>query len=206
MAADGSDQVNVAQVPHMIERDATWSPDSRLLAFSGVEGPVISSLDGTQRHVLHAPQGLRSPDWSPDGALIAYSRQLTPSPNYTYEIHVVGVDDTGPFVLGPGHSPEWQPVAQPAPTTLRAHRPGWGLLSVTTRATLLDEAGTPVAGRSVRFTAGSNHLCSATTDAAGVATCPTDLLGWLAVLLGAGYQASFAGDTAYRPATGRTTS
>ncbi|GLY74894.1 hypothetical protein [Actinoallomurus iriomotensis] len=77
-------------------------------------------------------------------------------------------------------------------TTMRA-----GSISLgSATATLTDTAtGKPIAGRHVRFSAGSRTLCDVTTDAAGHATCG-GLLGGLL-----GYDVSFAGDAIWAPST-----
>jgi len=71
-------------------------------------------------------------------------------------------------------------------------------------ATLTRESdGSPLAGQTVVFSAGSTELCTSTTDASGVATCnvlmsPTAIL---AVVLSNGYAVSFPGDGNYAPST-----
>jgi uncharacterized repeat protein (TIGR03803 family) len=59
-------------------------------------------------------------------------------------------------------------------------------------------SGAPVAGRTVLFTAKGQDACQAATDASGTATCST-WAGTLNALLYGGYQAGFAGDSAYLP-------
>ncbi|WP_433173752.1 hypothetical protein [Actinoallomurus sp. CA-150999] len=80
----------------------------------------------------------------------------------------------------------------PYATTMRAG--GISLGSAT--ATLTDTAtGRPIAGRSVKFSAGGRTACDVVTDADGKATCG-GLLGGLL-----GYDVSYAGDGIWAPST-----
>lgn len=98
-------------------------------------------------------------------------------------------------------------AAAPTPTRLAAGPvllhvvPG---LEITLRlsATLTTATGAPVSGRLVTFRVGSSVLCTATTDAKGVATC-SGRQGVLVALLAVGYTATFAGDTAHAGSTAR---
>jgi hypothetical protein len=63
-------------------------------------------------------------------------------------------------------------------------------------ATLTTTAGAPLAGKPITFRAGSTTLCTANTDAAGVARCNA-LSSLLQVTLAFGYSATFAGDTSH---------
>ena len=60
--------------------------------------------------------------------------------------------------------------------------------------------GAPVAGRRIVFSAGGSPVCSATTDAAGVARC-SGLLALLGTVLGLGYDARFAGEPRFATAS-----
>jgi len=61
-----------------IEGQYAVSPDASLLAYVGIGGEgnpqiFIAGIDGTGiRQVTHAPNGARSPAWSPDGTTIVY--------------------------------------------------------------------------------------------------------------------------------------
>jgi hypothetical protein len=93
------------------------------------------------------------------------------------------------------------------PTALVAHPAKLGTQSLlkftlTPRATLTrTDTRTALVGQSIRFTVGSRPVCTATTNASGVATCtgPVDLVS---VLL-SGYTATFSGSTTAEPATAR---
>ena len=56
--------------------------------------------------------------------------------------------------------------------------------------------GAPLAGKTVTFSAGNTVLCTATTDAGGVARC-TGVVPLLSAILSLGYKATFAGDQLY---------
>ena len=60
----------------------------------------------------------------------------------------------------------------------------------------------PIAGQSVVFKAGATTLCTATTDATGLARCTVGLPGVLALVLAGGVQASYAGSTNWLPSSG----
>jgi hypothetical protein len=60
----------------------------------------------------------------------------------------------------------------------------------------------PIAGQQVTFKAGATTLCTATTDATGLARCTVGLPGVLALILAGGVQASYAGSTVWLPSSG----
>ncbi|MFL6021997.1 MAG: hypothetical protein ACJ72O_01540 [Marmoricola sp.] len=69
-------------------------------------------------------------------------------------------------------------------------------------ATLKDGTGSPIAGQSVKFTLPSGTtLCTATTNSAGVAACPTNLLYTVAMILAGRYNATFAGKDVWHGST-----
>ena len=100
-------------------------------------------------------------------------------------------------------------AAPPAPTTLTAAPQlvffplptGIGLTHLS--ATLTSD-GSPVEGMSISFAARSLHLCTAQTNAQGVASCSPTLLGEIVVLLTNHYSASFAGNSQYLSSTAST--
>jgi DNA-binding beta-propeller fold protein YncE len=59
----------------------------------------------------------------------------------------------------------------------------------------------PVGGEPISFSAGGQHVCTATTDANGNAACSGVLTGVAQSVLALGYQASFTGDVAHQPAS-----
>ncbi|MGQ0621891.1 MAG: hypothetical protein ACT4QA_18550 [Panacagrimonas sp.] len=70
-------------------------------------------------------------------------------------------------------------------------------------ATLWDAiTNAPIAGRTVNFSAGTTALCSAVTNASGMAGCQANVSNTLRGVLAAGYAGEFNGDTTYRPSSG----
>jgi hypothetical protein len=63
--------------------------------------------------------------------------------------------------------------------------------------------GTPLPNEPISFSAGGNHVCTATTDASGTAACSGTLTGVLQSVLALGYQASFAGDGSLQPSSAK---
>jgi hypothetical protein len=67
------------------------------------------------------------------------------------------------------------------------------------RAHLTDRiTGTPIAGRWIRFTAGTGQICAAVTDENGAATC-SGIVPWATTLISLGYTAIFDGDADHMP-------
>ncbi|REK90923.1 DUF3494 domain-containing protein [Streptomyces inhibens] len=70
-------------------------------------------------------------------------------------------------------------------------------------ATLTDlDTGQPIPGQVITFTAGTNFLGTATTDATGKASL-LNPLAFIAVLFNGGYTVTFAGSPGHQPATGQ---
>lgn len=69
---------------------------------------------------------------------------------------------------------------------------------LTAKLTDLD-TGMPLAGQVVVFQTGSTLLCTATTNAQGIAVCYNLFSPWL-LLLNNGYTVSYAGDATHQPA------
>lgn len=94
----------------------------------------------------------------------------------------------------------------PAPTKMAAssavaHLEGADLYGFSLSATMTrEDTGAPVPGEQVKFSAGASPLCTATTDAYGVATCDA-LADAPAVLANQGYTAAFAGTADYEPSS-----
>ena len=88
------------------------------------------------------------------------------------------------------------------PTTLRADavllrvNPLLGINVGVLRATLTTSDG-PLPGQTVVFTQGAATVCTATTNATGLATCTPPLTQWLLVALGGGFDATYAGTANY---------
>jgi hypothetical protein len=75
-------------------------------------------------------------------------------------------------------------------------RPLAGVGSNVVAATLTS-GGSPVVGQSVSFSDGATHLCTATTNSAGLARCTISNSGQALVLRTNSYTATFAGTTNY---------
>ncbi len=78
-----------------------------------------------------------------------------------------------------------------------------------TLSAVLTSDGEPVPGKTISFLAPNGLLikgpvCTAQTNASGVASCGSVLPGVVASLL-SGYDASFAGDTSFAPASAHGT-
>lgn len=98
----------------------------------------------------------------------------------------------------PGFVP---PVTTPTSLVAHPYLLGGGGLTLTPSATLTAN-GNPVAGEPVTFTTGGRTICTATTNAAGLARCSAPLAGLLSVLLSGGYDATYAGNGALEPSSG----
>jgi Tol biopolymer transport system component len=89
---------------------AAWSPDSKKIVVSVSGGLQLMNADGSHRVQL-TPAGPNAndfwPTWSPDGNLIAFTRQIT-----TEQIWVMNADGTGQHALTSGlqsDQPAWRP-------------------------------------------------------------------------------------------------
>lgn len=100
----------------------------------------------------------------------------------------------------PGFIP---PVVVAAPTTLVANGYAFnfvpGFTFYATPSATLTSAGKGVSGQTITFTAGGKTICTAKTDATGLAKCSGRFPGLQAVITAGGYQATFAGTPAYKP-------
>ena len=87
-----------------------WSPDRSRLAYTTVSGLVVVDADGSDRRML--VEGTASwPNWSPDGAEIAYTLQADADAPQgdSPVIHVVEVEGSGQRELARGQKPQWSP-------------------------------------------------------------------------------------------------
>ncbi len=78
---------------------------------------------------------------------------------------------------------------------------GPGLNPYLRTSATLTSSGRPVSGKAITFTASGQMICTATTDASGLAQCSGLLDGLQAVITSGGYQATFAGTETLLPST-----
>ena len=90
-------------------------------------------------------------------------------------------------------------TVQRAATALAAAPVVQSLLTLSATLTRSDD-GTPLAGQTIAFSASGTSICSATTNAGGVASC-SGVGALIPIVLNAGYTASFAGTTSYGPSS-----
>lgn len=72
--------------------------------------------------------------------------------------------------------------------------PGAKVYAPNLTATLTTKGGAPIAGQPIFFSVGTSPVCSAVTNAQGIATCSGTLSQTLSVVLSLGYDATFRGD------------
>ena len=113
----GGVKQTLGSAARLIEFHPAWSPDGRELAFAtGVSGaPVLGrgisavSLSTRLRRTITPSKRYRwddSPDWSADGATLAFTRHVMNQPPVVY---LVGRDGRGLKWLTRGESPSWSP-------------------------------------------------------------------------------------------------
>jgi hypothetical protein len=93
-------------------------------------------------------------------------------------------------------------LVKPAPTAMTA-APATTTLFTLSATLRRARDGAPLAGQTIRFTAGGTFLCSAITNSAGTASCTPGLGGILAITLDGGYTATFAGTANYAASSAR---
>jgi hypothetical protein len=115
---------------------------------------------------------------------------------------VVDADQAGNGVYAPAPTVTRTIVVTKAATSLAVAPARYGFLSVTFSATLTSTVTHgPVPGETVAFNFLGRTLCSARTNASGVATCT--LMPALFIIVGpASYTASYRGGSNYLPSTG----
>ncbi len=100
MNADGSNMVNLTR-SNRVDRFPSWSSDGRsIVYYSGEEGNFESggiyrmNYDGSDRHLIINTRAMGTPEWSPDGEWIVYSRGYWEDDIRMHKIRVDGTDDT----------------------------------------------------------------------------------------------------------------
>ncbi len=126
--------------------------------------------------------------------LITLNNLVNPASDVTVEMTWVGPDTPS---CGGGALPT---ALNAAPAVLKAV-PGLNVYFPNLTATLLTDSGAPVPNEVVAFSVGGTALCSATTNANGVASCAPAITQYVAIAVGMGYDASFAGSDSYQAST-----
>ena len=120
MNADGTNLVNLTQVPERADGVSSWSPDGKQIAFTSAElfnadllansDIWVMDADGANRRNLTNHKALdETPDWSPDGNRIAF----TSDREGNWELYVMNTDGTNLINLtnNPAKDgrPDWSP-------------------------------------------------------------------------------------------------
>ena len=120
MNADGSNPINLTQVPERADGVSSWSPDGGQIAFTSAtlfnddilanSDIFVMDADGANPINLTNHDALdETPDWSPDGKRIAFSSDR----DGNWEIYVMNTDGTNPINLtnhpAKDGRPDWSP-------------------------------------------------------------------------------------------------
>jgi Tol biopolymer transport system component len=112
--ADGTGKHRVTRPLAMDFGEApSWSPDGRMLAFTGDGGIYRVNADGTGlRKLAGGPGPDHGPTWSPDGRLIAFVSTRDDPAHHTSDIFVMNADGSGQRNLThtpnvSEHTPSW---------------------------------------------------------------------------------------------------
>jgi Tol biopolymer transport system component len=121
MNADGSGQTRLT-FGNSVQPKLSWSPDGSKIAFASFDGPLpdinriftINVSNGTVSPLTSVtlPETHNSPDWSPDGRQLAFTRSLSGAGG-SAEVYVVNADGSSPRNLTNNSVddsfPEWSP-------------------------------------------------------------------------------------------------
>ncbi len=115
MNADGSDLVQLTNLPDSIQTSPSWSPDCKRIAFvssySGKPQIYVINVDGSgMRRLTWVGNYNTTPDWSPKGDLIAFTAR---DERNVFDIFTINVN-TGEVVRltqdqGHNREPSWSP-------------------------------------------------------------------------------------------------
>ena len=121
VAADGTDLRRLTARPGLLDDGMSWSPDGRFFAYVGLpDGPSIPTsttdapaafpprdvfvigVDGTgDRALAVSPASESQPEWSPDGAVLAFETSADGEAHRLTTVHMNGPTPVGLPVVGP---------------------------------------------------------------------------------------------------------
>jgi hypothetical protein len=193
--------LTVDQAPAITSaNNATFTPGTNgtfTVTTTGYPHPTLS--DGA----ASLPSGVTFEDNGNGTATLAGKPATGSGGTYKFTITAsngVGANATQSFTL----------TVQASPTTLTAApqlvelEPFVGVGSQVVQATLTSGGSPVAAGQLVSFSYGATPLCTATTNAAGVARCFISAAQQAALYRTNAYTASFAGNAAYKASTSTT--